>query len=85
MSVEPGDILVCETTDPSWVTVFPLLAGLVVDRGSIMSHGAIVARSLGIPCLVWTNDGTATVSSGQMGLLDASAGRLVITERSSAP
>jgi pyruvate,water dikinase len=84
-SVELGDILVCHTTDPSWVTVFPLLAGLVVDHGSIMSHGAIVARSFGIPCLVATNDGTATVTSGQEGRLDASAGHLIITEPTSAP
>jgi pyruvate,water dikinase len=67
------------------VTVFPLLAGLVVDHGSIMSHGAIVARSFGIPCLVATNDGTATVTSGQEGRLDASAGHLIITEPTSAP
>src|SRR5207249_11713250 len=39
-----GDILVAERTDPAWIMLFPRAAGLLVDRGSLLSHSAIVAR-----------------------------------------
>jgi pyruvate,water dikinase len=48
----PGDILVAERTDPSWILVMPAAAGLLVARGSLLSHTAIVARELGIPAIV---------------------------------
>jgi phosphohistidine swiveling domain-containing protein len=48
----PGEILVARHTDPGWVTVFPLAAGILVERGSVLSHSAIVARELGIPTIV---------------------------------
>jgi pyruvate,water dikinase len=47
-----GDILVAERTDPSWVMLFPFAGGLLVERGSLLSHSAIVARELGIPTIV---------------------------------
>jgi pyruvate,water dikinase len=48
----PGDILVCRTTDPSWTPLFLVAAGVVIETGGTMSHGAIVARELGIPCVI---------------------------------
>jgi pyruvate,water dikinase len=53
-----GEVLICPTTDPSWSAVFPLAAAVVLDTGGRMSHGAIVAREFGLPCV--TNTGTAT-------------------------
>jgi pyruvate,water dikinase len=50
--LEPGEILVARHADPGWVTVFPLAAGILVERGSALSHSAIVARELGIPTIV---------------------------------
>ncbi|MDQ3994135.1 MAG: PEP-utilizing enzyme [Actinomycetota bacterium] len=50
--LERGEILVARQTDPGWVTVFPLAAGILVERGSALSHSAIVARELGIPTIV---------------------------------
>jgi pyruvate,water dikinase len=47
-----GDILVTRQTDPGWATVFPLIAGLVMERGGMLSHGAIIAREFGIPSIV---------------------------------
>ena len=44
-----GDILVAERTDPGWIMLFPSAAGLLVERGSLLSHSAIVAREMGIP------------------------------------
>lgn len=47
--IEKGDILVAPTTSPSWTPVFPLLNGVIVDRGASLSHAAIVGREFGIP------------------------------------
>ena len=48
----PGDILVAEHTDPGWIMLFPPRPRLLVERGSLLSHAAIVARELGIPAVV---------------------------------
>ena len=42
--LEPGDILVCRSTDPSWTPLFALADALVIDIGGAASHGAVVAR-----------------------------------------
>lgn len=47
-----GHILVAERTDPGWTLLFPIAAGLLVQRGSLLSHSAIVAREVGLPCVV---------------------------------
>jgi rifampicin phosphotransferase len=46
------DILVTRQTDPGWAPIFFLIKGLVIERGGMLSHGAIVAREFGIPCVV---------------------------------
>lgn len=50
-TVEPGDILVAPNIDPGWTSVFPLPAGLVIETGGMLSHGAILAREYGIPAV----------------------------------
>ena len=47
-----GHILVAERTDPGWTLLFPTASGLLVQRGSLLSHSAIVAREVGLPCVV---------------------------------
>jgi phosphohistidine swiveling domain-containing protein len=47
-----GDVLLTRQTDPGWAAIFPLIAGLVLERGGLLSHGAILAREYGIPCVV---------------------------------
>ncbi len=47
-----GYILVCPSTDPSWTPLFGNAAGLVLERGGMLSHGAVVARELGLPAVV---------------------------------
>ncbi|MCX6996964.1 MAG: PEP-utilizing enzyme [Kiritimatiellaeota bacterium] len=51
---DPGDgyILVCPSTDPNWTPLFAKAAGLVIERGGMLSHGAVVAREMGIPAVV---------------------------------
>ena len=53
-----GKILVTCQTDPGWTVVFPLLKGVVVERGGMLSHAAIVARELNIPCIVGVQHAT---------------------------
>jgi pyruvate,water dikinase len=47
-----GEILVTQRTDPGWIPVFPALAGLLVERGGLLSHSAVVAREMGVPTIV---------------------------------
>lgn len=74
----PGEILVCRTTDPSWAAVLIVSAALVIDIGGPISHGAIVARELGIPCVIGTRDGTARIADGDLIAVDGSAGTVTV-------
>lgn len=73
-----GEILVCSTTDPSWSAYFLLAAGVVIDVGGPLSHGAIVARELGIPCVINTVDGTRRLRTGDRLRIDGSEGRVEV-------
>ncbi|HEX6390107.1 MAG TPA: PEP-utilizing enzyme [Solirubrobacteraceae bacterium] len=81
----PGEILVCHTTDPGGAALMQLSAALVIDVGGPLSHGAIIARELGVPCVIGTRDGTARLRSGDRVSVDGTAGRVLILERSTAP
>jgi pyruvate,water dikinase len=78
---EPGDVLICEFTDPSWAMLMGLAGALVIDIGGPMSHGAIVARELGIPTVISTVDGTRRLRSGDRVRVDAGAGLVRLIER----
>lgn len=69
-----GCILVAERTDPGWIMLFPAAAGLIVERGSLLSHSAIVSRELGLPSVVgvagvtdWLHDGDIVEFNGSTG------------------
>jgi phosphohistidine swiveling domain-containing protein len=72
--LDPGDILVCATTDPSWTPLFMLADALVIDTGGQMSHGAIVARELGVPCVINTVTGTRDIPDMATITVDAATG-----------
>ena len=76
VDLEPGTILVAERTDPGWILLFPACAGLVVERGSLLSHSAIVARELGIPAAVAVAGATAWLADGDRVRLDGATGRV---------
>ena len=82
--LEPGEILVCRFTDPSWAPLFTLADALVIDIGAAASHGAIVARELGVPCVIGTGDGTRRIRSGDRLRVDGSAGKVEILARASS-
>jgi pyruvate,water dikinase len=64
--VRAGEILVAERTDPGWILLFAGAAGVVVERGSVLSHSAIVARELGIPAVVSVVGLTSWLSTGDL-------------------
>jgi pyruvate,water dikinase len=76
--LEPGEILVCETTDPSWTSLFLVAAGLVIDVGGPLSHGAILARELGVPCVINSRIGTSVLRTGDLLRVDGDAGRVEV-------
>ncbi|HWE33279.1 MAG TPA: PEP-utilizing enzyme [Solirubrobacteraceae bacterium] len=82
--VEPGDVLVSSTTDPSWSSIMFISSALVVDIGGPLSHAAVVARELGVPCVVNTRDGTERLRTGDRVRVDGGTGTVEILERASA-
>jgi pyruvate,water dikinase len=74
-----GEILVCERTDPGWVPLYPSCAGLLIERGSLLSHSAVVARELGLPTIVRISGGLMErLESGRRVRMDAGAGDVSI-------
>jgi phosphohistidine swiveling domain-containing protein len=69
-----GDILVTSSTDPGWVTLFPGALGIIVERGSLLSHSAIVSREMGKPCIVGVTGLLKTLKTGDEIEMDGSTG-----------
>ncbi len=69
-----GRILVAERTDPGWTLLFPAVRGLLVQRGSLLSHSAIVAREMGIPCVVGIAGLLDTLADGECVEMDGTTG-----------
>ena len=79
--VEPDEVLVAPTTDPSWSSIMFISAALVVDIGGPLSHAAVVARELGVPCVVNTRSGTRELHTGDRVRVDGDSGTVAILER----
>jgi pyruvate,water dikinase len=76
-----GEILVTSRTDPGWVPLYPSCSGLVIERGSLLSHSAVVARELGLPTIVGVSGGLMEkLKSGQRVRVDAGKGELRILQ-----
>jgi pyruvate,water dikinase len=59
-----GEILVTKRTDPGWIPLFPSISGLLIERGSVLSHSAVIAREMGIPTVVGLRKITDKVKTG---------------------
>ncbi len=77
-----GDILVAQYTDPSWTPVLSLVAGLVLEVGGLLSHGAIVAREYGVPALIQVEGAVEKISTGDRIELDTERRRVSVTRGS---
>ncbi len=74
--VQPGDILVCPASNPSWVLLFGIIRGLVTNTGGVLSHAAVVAREFGIPAVVGTGEATERIREGQWIEVDGTTGEV---------
>ena len=84
--LDPGEILVAPSTDPGWTPLFLTAAGLVMEMGGSMSHGAVVAREYGLPAVVGVPDATTRISTGDWVTVDGAAGSVVVhTVASTSP
>jgi phosphohistidine swiveling domain-containing protein len=73
-SVAQGEVLVARHTDPGWIALFTNASAIVVERGSLLSHSAIVARELGIPCVVGLKGAMDWLATGEEIEVDGAAG-----------
>jgi pyruvate,water dikinase len=78
--LQPGDILVAETTAPPWTPLFATAAAVVTDTGGILSHCAVVAREYGIPAVVGVGVATAMIPDGATIEVDGDNGTVRIIE-----
>ena len=79
--VEPGEVLVTPTTDPSWASIMFLSSALVIDIGGPLSHAAVIARELGVPCVVNTRSGSRILQTGDRVRVDGSTGTVEVLQR----
>jgi pyruvate,water dikinase len=73
-----GEILVTERTDPGWIPLYPSISGLLVERGGLLSHSAIVAREMGVPTIVGIAGLTKHLRSGMRIYMDGELGTVEI-------
>ncbi|MYF97913.1 hypothetical protein F4212_02075, partial [Candidatus Poribacteria bacterium] len=75
---ERNYILVCPSTDPAWTPLFLHAAGLVMERGGLLSHGAVVAREYGVPAVANIPNATQNITDGQIVQVDGNQGKVSI-------
>ena len=78
--LEPGEVLICPFTDVGWTPYFSLASGLVTEIGGLLSHGAVVAREYGLPCVVNVDDACSRFVTGMMVRIEGSTGTVTVVE-----
>jgi len=76
--VLPGEILVARATDPGWTPLFLNAAGIVLEIGGMLQHGALVAREYGKPCVAGIENATEVFKDGQMVEMDGASGIITL-------
>jgi pyruvate,water dikinase len=77
--LDAGDILITTQTDPGWGHVFFLIKGLIIERGGMLSHGAILAREFGIPAVVGVRNATERIPQHATVVLDTDEGKIYVS------
>jgi pyruvate,water dikinase len=78
--LEPGEILVTMATEPSWTPIFGTAAGVVMEVGGSLHHGAIIAREYGLPCVSGLTGATTLIKDGDLIEVDGSNGIVRMVE-----
>lgn len=81
-SIGKDKILVAKMTDPGWVFLMTVSKGLIVEKGSILSHTAIIGRELGIPTIVGVKNATHVLKTGDRVKMDGQTGKISIVKES---
>lgn len=77
-AVRDGEILVTRQTDPAWSTVFPRIAGLVLETGGVLAHGASLCREFNLPCVTALERATSILRDGDTVTVDGARGRVLV-------
>jgi pyruvate,water dikinase len=75
--LQDGEILVAQMTNPDWLPTMRRAAALVTDTGGMTCHAAIVARELGVPCIVGARTATKDLTDGMVVTVDGTHGRVL--------
>lgn len=73
-AMQPGEILVTQTTDPEMLPALQKASAAITDIGGMLSHTAITSRELNIPCIVGTKNATSVLKNGDLVEIDAEHG-----------
>jgi phosphohistidine swiveling domain-containing protein len=84
-SVRDGEILVTRQTDPAWSTVFPRIAGLVLETGGVLAHGASLCREFSLPCVTALERATSILQDGDTVTVDGTNGTVVVETPAARP
>ena len=77
-TLKPGEILVTRITSPAWTPLFALVAGLVLEEGGSLSHGAVVARECGVPCILQISQAMSRIRTGDLLLIDGAESSVTV-------
>lgn len=81
MDLQPGEIMVCPNTNPSWAPVFGKIKAAVTDIGGLTCHAAIVCREYGLPSVTGTGVATSVIKTGDIIKVDGEMGVVTIVKR----
>ena len=81
VTIQPGEIIVCPSTNPSWAPVFTKIKAAVTDIGGLTSHAAIVCREYGVPSVTGTGIATSVIKTGDTIRVDGDTGVVTIVNR----
>ena len=74
-------ILITKMTDPGWVFLLVNSKGVISEKGSLLSHTAIISREIKIPSIVGVEDATSIIKTGDYIKMDATVGKIEILKR----
>lgn len=81
VKLQPGEIVVCPCTNPSWAPVFTKIKAAVTDIGGLTCHAAIVSREYGLPSVTGTGVSTSVIKTGDIIKVDGTMGIVTIVKR----
>jgi pyruvate,water dikinase len=79
--VQPGEILVCPSTNTAWSSVFGIVKGVITDAGGTLCHAAIIGREYGVPTIINTREATAKIKNGQRIRMSAADGAIFVLDK----